>query len=201
MIGKSLKIGLTGGIASGKTTVSDYFKRIGIPVIDADVISHEVTKPNGSAFKEIISSFGSNILDDNGLIDRKKMRSIIFDDASKKKILEGIIHPKVREEMFNLVSQSNDHYLILSVPLLIETGMNKMMDRILVVDCSVETQIERLIQRDKINLDEAKSILRNQTNRTTRLRLADDLIVNEKNVTLNELEKEVLELNKHYSKL
>ena len=201
MIGKSLKIGLTGGIASGKTTVSDYFKRIGIPVIDADVISHEVTKPNGSAFEEIISSFGSNILDDNGLIDRKKMRSIIFDDASKKKKLEGIIHPKVREEMFNLASQSNDHYLIVSVPLLVETGMNEMMDRNLVVDCSEETQIERLMHRDKITLGEAKSILKNQTNRSTRLKAADDLIVNEKNVTLNELEKEVLELNKRYSKL
>ena len=200
-MGKSLKIGLTGGIASGKTTVSDYFKVLGIPIIDADVISHEVTKPNGSAFEEIISSFGSNILDESGLINRKKMRSIIFDDASKKEILEGIIHPKVREEMFNLVSQSNDHYLILSVPLLIETGMNKMMDRILVVDCSVETQIERLIQRDKINLDEAKSILRNQTNRSTRLKVADDLIVNEKNVTLIDLEKEVFELHRIYSKL
>ena len=201
MIGKSLKIGLTGGIASGKTTVSDYFKRIGISVIDADVISHEVTKPNGSAFEEIISSFGSNILDESGLIDRKKMRAIIFDDAGKKEILEGIIHPKVRQEMFDLVSQSNDHYLIVSVPLLIETGMNQIMDRTLVVDCSVETQIERLMQRDKINLNEAKSILRNQTNRTTRLRLADDLIVNEKNVTLSQLEKEVLELHKRYSKL
>jgi len=201
MIGKSLKIGLTGGIASGKTTVSDYFKRIGIPVIDADVISHEVTKPNGSAFEEIISSFGSNILDDNGLIDRKKMRSIIFDDASKKKILEGIIHPKVREEMFNLVSKSNDHYLIVSVPLLIETGMNKMMNRTLVVDCSEETQIQRLIERDKITLDEAQSILRNQIDRSTRQRAADDLIVNEKNVSFNELEEEVLELHKRYSKL
>ena len=200
-MGKSLKIGLTGGIASGKTTISDYFKALGIPIIDADVISHEVTKPNGSAFEEIISSFGSNILDESGLINRKKMRSIIFDDASKKEILEGIIHPKVREEMFNLVSQSNDHYLILSVPLLIETGMNKMMDRILVVDCSVETQIERLIQRDKINLDEAKSILRNQTNRSTRLKVADDLIINEKNVTLTDLEKEVFELHRIYSKL
>ena len=201
MIGKSLKIGLTGGIASGKTTVSDYFKRIGISVIDADVISHEVTKPNGSAFEEIISSFGSNILDDNGLIDRKKMRSIIFDDASKKKILEGIIHPKVREEMFNLVSKSNDHYLIVSVPLLIETGMNKMMNRTLVVDCSEETQIQRLIERDKITLDEAQSILRNQIDRSTRQRAADDLIVNEKNVSFNELEEEVLELHKRYSKL
>ena len=200
-MGKSLKIGLTGGIASGKTTISDYFKALGIPIIDADVISHEVTKPNGSAFEEIISSFGSNILDESGLIDRKKMRAIIFDDASKKEILEGIIHPKVREEIFNLVSQSNDHYLILSVPLLIETGMNQMMDRILVVDCSVDTQIECLIQRDKINLDEAKSILRNQTNRSTRLKVADDLIVNEKNVTLIDLEKEVFELHRIYSKL
>ncbi|MGB0658175.1 MAG: dephospho-CoA kinase [Gammaproteobacteria bacterium] len=200
-MGKSLKIGLTGGVASGKTTVSDFFKGLGIPVIDADVISHEVTQPDGSAFEEIISSFGSSILDENGLIDRKKMRAIIFDDASKKEMLERIIHPKVREEMFDSVSQSNDHYLIVSVPLLVETGMNQMMDRTLVVDCSEETQIERLMHRDKITLDEAKSILRNQTSRSNRLKAADDLIVNEKNVTLNELEKEVLELNERYSKL
>ena len=200
-MGKSLKIGLTGGVASGKTTVSDFFKGLGISVIDADVISHEVTQPDGSAFEEIISSFGSNILDENGLIDRKKMRSIIFDDASKKEMLERIIHPKVREEMFDSMSKSNDHYLIVSVPLLVETGMNQMMDRTLVVDCSEETQIERLIHRDKITLDEAKSILRNQTSRSNRLKAADDLIVNEKNVTLNELEKEVLELNERYSKL
>ena len=200
-MGKSLKIGLTGGVASGKTTVSDFFKGLGISVIDADVISHEVTQPDGSAFEEIISSFGSNILDENGLIDRKKMRAIIFDDASKKEMLERIIHPKVREEMFDSVSKSNDHYLIVSVPLLVETGVNQMMDRILVVDCSEETQIERLIHRDKITLDEAKSILRNQTSRSNRLKAADDLIVNEKNVTLNELEKEVLELNERYSKL
>ena len=198
---KSIKIGLTGGIASGKTTVSDFFKQFGTKVIDADVISHQVTKPGGTAFQEIISSFGSSVLDENGLIDRKKMRKIIFDDVSKKEMLERIIHPKVREEMFNLASQSNDHYLIVSVPLLVETGMNEMMDRTLVVDCSEETQIERLMHRDKITLGEAKSILRNQTNRSTRLKAADDLIVNEKNVTLNELEKEVLELNKRYSKL
>ena len=198
---KSIKIGLTGGIASGKTTVSDFFKQFGTKVIDADVITHQVTKPDGTAFQEIISSFGSSVLDENGLIDRKKMRKIIFDDASKKEMLERIIHPKVREEMYNLASQSNDHYLIVSVPLLVETGMNEMMDRTLVVDCSEETQIERLMHRDKITLGEAKSILRNQTNRSTRLKAADDLIVNEKNVTLNELEKEVLELNKRYSKL
>ena len=198
---KSIKIGLTGGIASGKTTVSNFFKQFGAEVIDADVISHQVTKPDGTAFQEIISSFGSSILDENGLIDRKKMRKIIFDDVSKKEMLERIIHPKVREEMFNLASQSNDHYLIVSVPLLVETGMNEMMDRTLVVDCSEETQIERLMHRDKITLGEAKSILRNQTNRSTRLKAADDLIVNEKNVTLNQLEKEVLELNKRYSKL
>ena len=198
---KSIKIGLTGGIASGKTTVSDFFKQFGTKVIDADVISHQVTKPGGTAFQEIISSFGSSVLDENGLINRKKMRKIIFNDVSKKEMLERIIHPKVREEMFNLASQSNDHYLIVSVPLLVETGMNEMMDRTLVVDCSEETQIERLMHRDKITLGEAKSILKNQTNRSTRLKAADDLIVNEKNVTLNELEKEVLELNKRYSKL
>ena len=198
---KSIKIGLTGGIASGKTTVSDFFKKLGIQVIDADVISHEVTKPDGSAFKEIMSSFGSNILNENGLIDRKKMRAIIFNDQNKKEELEGIIHPKVREEMLKLISQSNDHYLIISVPLLVETGMDQMLDRTLVVDCSEETQIDRLMHRDKITFQEAQSILINQANRSARLKVADDLILNEKNVNLSELEKEVLELHKRYSKL
>ena len=198
---KSIKIGLTGGIASGKTTVSDFFKKLGIQVIDADVISHEVTKPDGSAFKEIMSSFGSNILNENGLIDRNKMRTIIFNDQNKKEELEGIIHPKVREEMLKLISQSNDHYLIISVPLLVEIGMNEMFDRTLVVDCSEETQIDRLMHRDKITFQEAQSILTNQASRSARLKVADDLILNEKNVNLSELEKEVLELHKRYSKL
>ena len=198
---KSIKIGLTGGIASGKTTVSDFFKKLGIQVIDADVISHEVTKPDGSAFKEIMSSFGSNILNENGLIDRNKMRTIIFNNQNKKEELEGIIHPKVREEMLKLISQSNDHYLIISVPLLVEIGMNEMFDRTLVVDCSEETQIDRLMHRDKITFQEAQSILINQASRSARLKVADDLILNEKNVNLSELEKEVLELHKRYSKL
>ena len=198
---ESKKIGLTGGIASGKTTVSDCFKKVGAQVIDADVISHDVTKPDGSAFNEIISSFGSDILDENGFIDRKKMSSIIFNDMSKKEMLEKIIHPKVREEIFTAINQTNEHYLIISVPLLVETGMNQIMDRTLVVDCSENTQIERLMHRDKITFDEAKSIMVNQALRSDRQKVADDLIVNEKNVTLEELEKQVLELHKRYSKL
>ncbi len=198
---KSIKIGLTGGVASGKTTVSNFFKQFGIEVIDADVISHQVTKPDGTAFQEIISSFGSSFLDENGLIDRKKMREIIFDDTSKKETLERIIHPKVREEMFKLISQSGDHYLIISVPLLVETGMNQIMDRTLVVDCSEETQIKRLMNRDEITYDEAQSILNNQVDRSARLKVADDLIVNENNVSLNDLEKEVLGLHERYSNL
>ena len=198
---ESKKIGLTGGIASGKTTVSDCFKKIGAHVIDADVISHDVTKPDGSAFSEIISSFGPDILDENGCINRKKMRSIIFDDVSKKEMLEKIIHPKVRQEIFKAINQSNEHYLIISVPLLIETGMIQMMDRTLLVDCSETTQIERLMKRDEITLDDATSIMANQALRSDRQRFADDLIVNEKNVTLKVLKEQVLELHKRYSKL
>ena len=197
---KCKKIGLTGGIASGKTTVSDCFKKLGTKVIDADVISHEVTEPGGSAFEEILSEFGSEILDEKGLINRKRMREIIFDDQSKKKILEEIIHPKVRDEMFKRINKSDDHYLIVSVPLLVETGMNRIMDRTLLVDCSEDTQIERLMHRDKITLNEARAILKNQASRSDRKKIADDLIVNEKNVTLIELENEVLELHKHYLK-
>ena len=197
---KCKKIGLTGGIASGKTTVSDCFKKIGTKVIDADVISHEVTEPSGSAFEEILSEFGSEILDEKGLINRKKMRAIIFDDQSQKKILEEIIHPKVRDEMFKRINKSDDHYLIVSVPLLVETGMNRIMDRTLLVDCSEDTQIKRLMHRDKITLNEARAILKNQASRSDREKIADDLIVNEKNVTLIELENEVLELHKYYLK-
>jgi dephospho-CoA kinase len=197
---KCKKIGLTGGIASGKTTVTDCFKKLGTKVIDADVISHEVTEPSGSAFEEILSEFGSEILDEKGLINRKRMREIIFDDQSKKKILEEIIHPKVRDEMFKRINKSDDHYLIVSVPLLVETGMNRIMDRTLLVDCSEDTQIERLMHRDKITLNEARAILKNQASRSDRNKIADDLIVNEKNVTLIELENEVLELHKYYLK-
>lgn len=197
---KCKKIGLTGGIASGKTTVSDCFKKLGTQVIDADIISHEVTEPSGSAFGEILSEFGSEILDEKGLINRKKMRAIIFNDPSQKKILENIIHPKVRDEMFQRINKSDDHYLIVSVPLLVETGMHQIMDRNLLVDCSEDTQIERLMHRDKITLNEAKAILKNQASRSDRKKIADDLIVNENNVTLIELENEVLELHKYYSK-
>ena len=197
---KCKKIGLTGGIASGKTTVSDCFKKLGTQVIDADIISHEVTEPSGSAFEVILSEFGSEILDEKGLINRKKMRAIIFNDPSQKKILENIIHPKVRDEMFQRINKSDDHYLIVSVPLLVETGMHQIMDRNLLVDCSEDTQIERLMHRDKITLNEAKAILKNQASRSDRKKIADDLIVNENNVTLIELENEVLELHKYYSK-
>ena len=197
---KCKKIGLTGGVASGKTTVSDCFKKLGTQVIDADVISHEVTEPSGSAFDEILSEFGSEILDEKGLINRKKMRVIIFNDPSQKKILEEIIHPKVRDEMFQRINKSDDHYLIVSVPLLVETGMHQIMDRNLLVDCSEDTQIERLMHRDKITLNEARAILKNQASRSDRKKIADDLIVNENNVTLIELENEVLELHKYYSK-
>ena len=197
---KCKKIGLTGGIASGKTTVSDCFKKLGTQVIDADVISHEVTEPSGSAFEVILSEFGSEILDEKGLINRKKMRAIIFNDPSQKKILEEIIHPKVRDEMFQRIDKSDDHYLIVSVPLLVETGMHQIMDRNLLVDCSEDTQIERLMNRDKITLNEARAILKNQASRSDRNKIADDLIINEKNVTLVELEDKVLELHKNYSK-
>ena len=196
---KCKKIGLTGGIASGKTTVSDCFKKLGTQVIDADIISHEVTEPSGSAFEEILSEFGSEILDEKGLINRKKMRAIIFNDPSQKKILENIIHPKVRDEMFQRINKSDDHYLIVSVPLLVETGMHQIMDRNLLVDCSEDTQIERLMHRDKITLNEARAILKNQASRSDRKKIADDLIVNEKNVTLNELRTEVLKLHEYYS--
>ena len=159
---ETFKIGLTGGIASGKTTVCNLFKDLSVEIIDADVISHELSKKGGAAFEEIIEAFEDEIIGNDGELDRKKLRSIVFNDDSKKKMLEGIIHPKVLLSINEKIKASQSDYLIISVPLMIETGMNAMMDRVLLIDCNVETQIERLSQRDQSSREEAIKIIESQ---------------------------------------
>ena len=198
---ETFKIGLTGGIASGKTTVCDLFKELSVEIIDADVISHELSKKGGAAFEEIIEAFEDEIIGDNGELDRKKLRSIVFNDNTKKKILERIIHPKVLLSINEKIKASQSDYLIISVPLMIETGMNAMMDRVLLIDCNVETQIQRLIQRDQTSREEAIKIIESQASIESKRELSDDRIINNNETSIEELTLKVKELDDFYRNL
>ena len=195
---ETFKIGLTGGIASGKTTVCDLFKELSVEIIDADVISHELSKKGGAAFQEIIEAFEDEIIGDDGELDRKKLRSIVFNDNTKKKILERIIHPKVLLSINEKIKASQSDYLIISVPLMIETGMNAMMDRVLLIDCNVETQIERIIQRDQTSREEAIKIIESQASIESKRELSDDRIINNSETSIEELTLKVKEMDDFY---
>ncbi len=197
----SLKIGLTGGIASGKSTVADLFSSLGVSVIDADKISHHLTTKNKPAFEEILEHFGESILGNDGELDRKKLRRIIFNNKTLKNDLEHIIHPKVSEAINKEIQESYDPYVIIMVPLLIETGYNKFVNRILVVDCVLDTQIQRLIKRDHETFESAKRIIGHQIEQQNRLKMAHDVIDNDINTTIEELENRVEELHQSYLEL
>ena len=197
----TLKIGLTGGIASGKSTVCDLFSQLSVEIIDADKISHDITKKDGLAFQEILDHFGKKILGLDGELDREQLRSIIFNDAAEKKALENIIHPKVLNEINKNISDSSAAYLIIAVPLMIETGMNKLMDRVLLIDCSIETQIRRLIERDKCTKQQAQSIIENQASLESKKAICDDVIVNEEGTSFDQLKTQVIQLNDFYNTL
>ena len=145
---RSFKVGLTGGIASGKTTVANLFSDLGIEIIDADEIAHSITSKQGSAYNKIVKHFGEDALGDDRKLDRKKLRTMIFNNSELKRDLEQIIHPEVYAIINQKINASQEPYQIIVIPLLIETGYQNFVDRVLVVDCSVETQLARLINRD-----------------------------------------------------
>ncbi len=197
----SLKIGLTGGIASGKSIVANLFSNLGVSVIDADKISHHLTTKNKPAFEEILEHFGEEVLGNDGELDRKKLRRIIFNNKTLKNDLEHIIHPKVSEAINKEAQESYDPYVIIIVPLLIETGYNKFVNRILVVDCALDTQIKRLIKRDHETFESAKRIISQQIEQKNRIKMAHDVIDNDMNTTIEDLEKRVEELHQSYLEL
>ena len=197
----SFKIGLTGGIASGKSIVANLFSSLGVSVIDADKISHHLTTKNKPAFEEILEHFGESILGNDGELDRKKLRAIIFNNKTLKNNLEHIIHPKVSEAINKEVQESYDLYVIIMVPLLIETGYNKFVNRILVVDCVLDTQIQRLIKRDHETFESAKRIIGHQIEQQNRLKMAHDVIDNDINTTIEDLGNRVEELHQSYLEL
>jgi len=173
-------VGLTGGIGSGKTTVAESFASNGASVVDTDKISHLLTGPNQPALAEIARNFGPQFLASDGSLDRIRMRNLVFADPSARKNLEEILHPMIREETVRQIQNAIAPYVIVVVPLLIESdSYKKTMNRILVVDCEPETQISRVTERSGLNREEVLSIIKTQVSRERRLSEANDIIYNE----------------------
>ena len=187
---------LTGGIASGKTAVSDCFSKMGVPVIDTDRIAREVVEPGQPALTQISGVFGSDYLDNDGRLDRRKMREAIFSKPALKSRLEGILHPLIAEKVIERISEVEAPYCLLVIPLFAESKAYDWINRVLVVDVSEEVQLKRVMARDKISRKHAQSILDAQSTRQQRITLADDIIDNSGD--LNELEEKVKKLHKYY---
>jgi len=198
---RSLKIGLTGGIASGKSTVANLFSDLGVEIIDADQIAHSITSKKSKAYDKIVKHFGRTVLGDNDELDRKKLRRIIFNNSESRKDLEQIIHPEVHLIINRKTTESKEPYQIIVIPLLIETGYQNFVDRVLIIDCSLETQLARLMDRDNETVESAKKIIANQIERNERLKFADDIIKNEKETSINNLKKKVLQQHQSYLEL
>jgi len=174
-----LRIGLTGGIASGKSTVADMFAAHGIPIIDTDVIARQVVTPGQPALDEIRRFFGDAVFDEDGSLDRAAMRKLIFADSGRRRQLESILHPRIQQETIRQADAANGDYQVIVVPLLTESRLRDAVDRILVVDCDQKTQIQRLLARDAESEPQARRILATQASRDERLAIADDVINND----------------------
>jgi len=191
-----LIIGLTGGIGSGKSSACNFFTQQGIPVIDADIIAHQLVKPESPALLEIIDIFGADFINSNGQLNRDKLRKEIFSDPHKKQQLEAIIHPRVFEEMQNQLANLNAAYCVLCIPLLLETEATDKVNRVLVIDVNEATQIKRVMARDKLSREQIQSIIDTQINRNDRLRLADDVINN--NAQPEDFQQQLTLIHKKY---
>ncbi len=172
-------VGITGGIGSGKSAVAELFAERGVAVIDTDVIARELTQPMGGAIGPIRSAFGVGVIGSDGALERARMRKIVFADATAKKKLEAILHPLINERSAWLAEHAVSPYVVLVVPLLVESGMDRMRyQRVLVVDCPEALQVERVIQRSGLSEKEVRDVMAAQATRSERLARADDVIDN-----------------------
>ena len=194
-----LRVALTGGIASGKTTVADLFAARGVPVIDTDAIARDVVEPGTPALAAVVEAFGIEVLGADGRLDRRRMRERIFSDAGARRRLEGILHPAIRAEMARRSLAAGGPYQVLVIPLLAEGGRRDHVDRVLLVDVPEELQVERLMLRDGVSREQATASLGAQAGRAARLAIADDVIVNTGRA--DDLDHEVTALDVKYRKL
>jgi dephospho-CoA kinase len=186
-------VGLTGGIGSGKSVAGNFFIELGIDVIDADHVSKNILDDNESAKKLFLENFGEKFIDKNNKIDRAILRDEIFKNEDKKEALESIIHPLVREEIFNFIENSNSVYKIIMVPLIYETNSQDFYDKIVVVDCNEENQIIRARKRDNKSKNDIINIMKNQASRDERMSIADEIIKNDS--SLDDLKKQVIKVH------
>lgn len=196
---RPMLVALTGGIASGKSAVANLFAAKGVPVFDTDQIARDVVEPGTPALAKIAAEFGTEVLDSSGRLDRKRMRELVFADQAKRKTLESITHPAIREELARRSQEADGLYQIHVIPLLIESGRTDAYDRVLVVDAPEQDQLRRLLARDHTDETTARNILAAQASREARLSAADDVIVN--TGTLEDLERFVETLHENYELL
>ena len=192
-----LIIGLTGGIGSGKTTITNYFLALGVEIIDADIIAREVVAVNSPALKAIAQRFGDDYIQADGQLNRALLRSRIFSNKIDKLWLNELLHPLIRVNIIKQTKEAKSAYCILVAPLLIENNLLELVDRVLIVDVSETTQIARTLLRDSSCAQEVKAIIASQTNRAARIKVADDIISND-NSPLSEIKAAVLSLDKKY---
>ena len=193
---KPLRIGLTGGIASGKSTVADMFADLGVPVIDTDVIAREVVQPGQPALAEIREAFGAGVIAADGTLDRPAMRTIVFGDDAARRRLESILHPRIGKATREQADAARGPYQVIVVPLLVESSLRAFVDRVLVVDCDEDTQVARLLARDAESEDQARRMLAAQSTRAERLAIADDVVANVS--ALEDTREQVLALHQRY---
>ena len=189
-------VGLTGGVGSGKSTVADMFSALGVPVIDADQLAHELVAPGQVALDEIVATFGTAVIMANGELDRDAMRQRIYADPAQKSRLESILHPRIRQRIRTLLAGIKSHYTIVVIPLLLETNQADLVDRILVVDTPEKEQLKRVAARDGLSDNAVMAIINAQADRQTRLEAADDVIVNDQDISA--LTEHVQELHKYF---
>tara|TARA_B100001175_G_scaffold54364_1_gene43394 strand:+ start:1082 stop:1666 length:585 start_codon:yes stop_codon:yes gene_type:complete len=192
-------IGLTGGIGSGKTAVSDLFKELGITIVDADLASRVVVQKGREELNKISEHFGRDILNSNGELDRAQLRDIIFNSEEEKLWLESLLHPAIASQIQKELDSSNSPYTVLVSPLLLETNQRNFCNKVLVVDVPEEIQIQRTAERDNVSEEQIKSIISSQIDRDSRLEQADEVIVNDGSI--QDLENKVQELHEKFISL
>ena len=196
---KILIIGLTGGIGSGKTTIAKLFSELGVPIVDADAIARQVVEPGSPALTEIAQTFGPDIIEKDGTLNRRAMRQLIFNDAKKRHQLEKILHPRIQREMLAQTETLKGSYCIFAIPLLFEAKQQHLVDRTLLVDCNEQTRRQRLRSRDNMSDSDVDKAFAAQFDQQQRLSLADDVITN--NQDIDSLRSQVIALHQRYKRM
>jgi dephospho-CoA kinase len=191
-----LVIGLTGGIGSGKTAVSDRFAALGITIVDADICARVVVEKDKPALASIVNHFGNTVLDKTGNLDRAKLRQIVFANDNERKWLETLLHPLIFDEMCSQLQRASSPYVIFVSPLLVEAGQSVLCNRILVVDVPEATQLQRTMSRDNNSAEQVQAIIASQASRSIRLSKADDVITN--TGSTDDLTMQVMQLHEKY---